>query len=88
MKWDDLTKDFNKHFAGQVLNRGGKPRPFRTKPSILTERYRIPEVCRISGLKAKASQRLGKGKVTKEPEREAEEEKEDDGDDDDDAEAG
>ena len=68
MNWDELTKDFNKHFAGQVLNKGGKPRPFRTKPSVLTERYRIPEVCRISGLKQKEPQRTGAKKEEKEEE--------------------
>ena len=53
MPWDALTEDFNKTFEGQILNDGTGKRPHRSKPSIMTERYRIPEVCRISGLKPK-----------------------------------
>ena len=54
MPWDALTKDFNDTFEGRTLDDQTGKRPHRSKPSIMTERYRIPEVCRISGLKPKA----------------------------------
>lgn len=47
--WDDIEKDFNHMFEGQVLSGSEKPRPRREKSSLLRQRYRIKAICEVVG---------------------------------------
>ncbi len=79
MKWDELTADFNHQFAGQVQKRGEKPRPVRSKSSLITERYRIPEVCEIAGLKPKVEKKTEEAKSEDDEDRTSDKSKADKG---------
>ncbi|MCJ1231789.1 hypothetical protein MMC12_008468 [Toensbergia leucococca] len=47
--WTRLTKEFNQKFKGQILPTSSKPRPARTKASLLTERSRLEEITDMTG---------------------------------------
>lgn len=55
IKWDVVTRAFNATFAGRALSGSHTPRPARTKPSLITERYRIEAVCVLVGLTLRSS---------------------------------
>ena len=81
MNWDELTADFNHLFADQILERGGQPRPYRSKASIMTERYRIPELCKLAGLRLKVEKKTNEPEPEPAPEQEAEDVEMEDGSD-------
>ena len=49
LNWVAITKAFNDHFVGRMLPGCDIPRPWRTKGSITTQRYRIPAVSKMTG---------------------------------------
>ena len=48
MRWGEITEAFNDKFEGRILSGDPTPRPRRSKPSLTTERYRVPEILLIT----------------------------------------
>lgn len=51
MNWDQVTRDFNARFEGQILPDNSNVRPHRTKDSLRTERSRIKDITDYTGIK-------------------------------------
>lgn len=77
LRWNDITDDFNFLFGGQILERGGQPRPYRSKPSVMTEHYRIPEICKTAGLTLKEERKANRPESGEEEEEDKSDEGED-----------
>ncbi len=49
MNWEQITRDFNTKFEGQILPGNPDVRPHRTEDSLRTERSRIKEITDYTG---------------------------------------
>ncbi len=67
MSWNTIEREFNAEFEGRVID--GVARPYRTGPSLRTDRSRIPELVTLTGTsikKPRASQTPGPREVESE----------------------
>ncbi len=53
MNWVAIVEAFNERFEGRKLPDCDEPRPHRTKTSIMTQRYRIETISKLTGVPLK-----------------------------------
>ena len=72
MDWAQVTREFNKHFQGRILQGDSTRRPARTEGGLRSARPRIPEIVSLTGIAPRAKE---KGKDEKKGGTEKEDEK-------------
>ena len=57
MDWAQVTREFNKHFQGRILQGDSTRRPARTEGGLRSARPRIPEIVSLTGIAPRAKEK-------------------------------
>ena len=57
MDWAQVTREFNKHFQGRILQGDSARRPARTEGGLRSARPRIPEIVSLTGIAPRAKEK-------------------------------